>query len=274
MIIRYNNFLTEELVGQNPITNTDSYLNGMRMGWVDKLFFMDQIDPDVIVDFGCADGFMLSKIHALNNNINLIGYDLDEDMINKASDTLVNKDRLTNNWDQVIEWLKPYKKPLLVLSSVIHEVYSYSHGKIVSKFWNQQVFGNHFKYVAIRDMIPSIKMEKYLHFSEDVEKIKSGSDPKILSEFEDHWGPIGRDYRNLIHYLLTYKYTDNWDRELKENYVPISLETFKKKIPSNWKINMEEDYIPHWIQNMVWEDFGVRIKFSTHVKIILENNGY
>ncbi len=269
MIIRYNNFLTEEMVGSTPIHNTESYLDGMRMGWVDKLFFMDQLEPDVIVDFGCADGFILSKIHALNNNIDLIGYDLDENMINKASQSLKNKARLTNDWNTVVKWLSKYKRPLLVLSSVIHEVYSYSNSKIISKFWNEQVFGNKFKYVAIRDMIPSMKMEKYKHFSEDVEKVRSSSDHKVLSDFENHWGPISRDYRNFIHYLLTYKYTDNWDRELKENYVPVSLETFKKKIPSNWKITMEDDYILHWIQNTVWEDFNVRIKFSTHVKIIL-----
>jgi len=43
---------------------------------------------------------------------------------------------------------------------VIHEVYSYSHGKIIKKFWEKQVFGNDFKWITIRDMIPSVELEK------------------------------------------------------------------------------------------------------------------
>lgn len=50
--------------------------------------------------------------------------------------------------------------PLLNLSSVIHEVYSYSHSSVIKKFWEKQVFGGSFKYITIRDMIPSVNIHK------------------------------------------------------------------------------------------------------------------
>ncbi|MGA1049083.1 MAG: hypothetical protein ACO3UU_13830, partial [Minisyncoccia bacterium] len=43
---------------------------------------------------------------------------------------------------------------------------------------------------------------------------------KSLISFEKVWGSIFKDYRNFIHFLLKYRYTDNWEREVNENYLP------------------------------------------------------
>ena len=40
----------------------------------------------------------------------------------------------------------------------------------------------------------------------------------------DFGGSINDNYRNFI-------YNDNWKREVNEDYLPITLETMKKKIP-------------------------------------------
>jgi len=84
---------------------------------------------DVIVDFGCADGTFLENIRNNNPNIKIIGYDLDDDMILKAKKRLGQNTLITNNWEEVLRSIQKNKSPLLNLSSVIHEVYSYSHGK-------------------------------------------------------------------------------------------------------------------------------------------------
>jgi hypothetical protein len=57
-ILNWQLFL-EELVGEKPISDLQSYIDGMNLSIQDKLFFMDILDFDVIVDFGCADGTFL-----------------------------------------------------------------------------------------------------------------------------------------------------------------------------------------------------------------------
>jgi SAM-dependent methyltransferase len=274
-ILSWELFL-EELVGEKPISNYDKYISEMEKGMSDKLFFINDVDFDVIVDFGCANGTFLSKIQMLKPNVKIIGYDLDSEMLKKASDKLGDKALLTNKWSDVILEVSKYRSPLLNLSSVVHEVYSYSHPNVVRKFWDNQVFGGDFKWITIRDMIPSVQMHRneIEKFKEDVKKIRKKADNRYLSSFEDRWENIGNSYRTFVHFLLKYKYTDNWNREVNENYLPITLETLKKKIPSSYKITKEETFILPFLQEQVFKDFGVKITHSTHVKLIIRNSRF
>lgn len=271
-ILNWKLFL-EELVGEKPIESIESYIQGMSMTIQDKLFFLDKIDFDCIVDFGCADGTTLFEIQKRKPNVKLIGYDLDDQMLQLASNK-VEGAFLTSKWPEVIEEIKSYKRVVLNLSSVIHEVYSYSHPSAVKVFWEKQVFGDRFNYITIRDMIPSTELaKKEIHlFEEDVIKVKSKSDPYYLDSFEKKWGTIDDDYRTFTHYLLKYRFTDNWEREVNENYLPVSLETLKKKIPSNYSIVYEEDFILPFLKQKVKEDFDVDMTHSTHTKMIIKKN--
>ena len=96
----------------------------------------------------------------------------------------------------------------------------------------------------------------------------------ILNDFEKRWGAIDDNYRTFCHFLLKYRYVDNWEREVIENYLPVSLETVKTKIPSNYSIEYEQDFIVPFIKDKVGKDFGVRITHSTHVKMVLKNNNF
>jgi len=227
-ILKWKLFL-EELVGEKPISNYDRYVEGMEKSMRDKLFFVNRVDFDVIVDFGCANGSFLSKIESLKPGVKIIGYDLDDEMLRKASSILGDKALLTSNWSEVVKEVSKYRNPLLNLSSVIHEVYSYSHSSTIKKFWETQVFGGDFKWITIRDMIPSVSMNKNEigSFKEDVEKVKKAIDPFYLKSFEERWGIIDDNYRTFVHFLLKYRYIDNWEREVNENYLPVSLETVK-----------------------------------------------
>ena len=139
-ILSWQLFL-EELVGATPISNYDQYIIDMNTTMSDKLFFIDEIRFDVIVDFGCADGSFLKSVSNIKPNVKIIGYDLDQTMLDKAASKLPKTAILTDSWETVIREIKGYKSPLLNLSSVIHEVYSYSNSLTVNKFWNRQVFG-------------------------------------------------------------------------------------------------------------------------------------
>ena len=259
-ILNWQLFL-EELVGETEISDLDRYIEGMEKSMQDKLFFVSQLDFDVIVDFGCANGSFLSKVKQLKPNVKIIGYDLDETMLKRARYELGEEALLTDNWDQVVENLQDFKSPLLNLSSVIHEVYSYSHSSVIKKFWEKQVFGGNFKWITIRDMIPSCEIHKneVENFRQDVKKVRKRADNFYLDQFEKRWGTIDDNYRTFCHFLLKYRYLDNWEREVNENYLPVSLETVKKKIPSNYNIQYEQDCIVPFIQDTVGKDFGVKI---------------
>jgi 23S rRNA U2552 (ribose-2'-O)-methylase RlmE/FtsJ len=274
-ILNWQLFL-EELVGETEISDLDRYIEGMEKSMQDKLFFVSQLDFDVIVDFGCANGSFLSKVKQLKPNVKIIGYDLDETMLKRAKFELGEEALLTDNWNQVVENIKDFKSPLLNLSSVIHEVYSYSHSSVIKKFWEKQVFGGNFKWITIRDMIPSCEIHKneVENFIQDIKKVRKRSNKFYLDQFEERWGTIDDNYRTFCHFLLKYRYLDNWDREVNENYLPVSLETVKKKIPSNYTIQYEQDFIVPFIQDTVGKDFGVKITHSTHVKMIIKNSSY
>lgn len=274
-ILSWQLFL-EELVGEKPISNYDQYIAGMNTTMSDKLFFADTVNYDVIVDFGCADGTFLQSLSRMNPNVKIIGYDLDPTMLEIARKKLNKNAILTDSWDAVTAALTGYRNPLLNLSSVIHEVYSYSNSNTIKFFWDKQVFGGDFKYITIRDMIPSVELTRneINNFKEDVKKVRQKADKSYLLSFEDRWGSINNSYRAFIHYLLKYKYTDNWDREVNENYLPVTLETIKTKIPSSYKIILEEDFVLPYLKQQVKKDFGVELTHSTHTKLIIRNTKF
>jgi hypothetical protein len=269
MIKNWQLFL-EELVGDKPISDLQDYIDGMNYTMSDKLFFIDKVNFDLIVDFGCADGTFLQNLSKINPKVKMIGYDLDENMLEKARKRLPNA-KFTSDWKEVKKLLWHSKSPLLNLSSVIHEVYSYSNE--VKSFWNEKVFSGDFKYITIRDMIPSLELsrEELPKFKDDIKNVRKKSDKYILDSFENRWGSI-TSYKNLIHYLMKYRFTDNWERELNENYLPISLETLKGKIPSNYKIVFEENFLLEFLKKQVKNDFNVELTHPTHLKMILKRN--
>jgi hypothetical protein len=73
---------------------------------------------------------------------------------------------------------------------------------------------------------------------------------------------------------MKYRFTDNWDREVNENYLPVSLETVKSKIPGDYKIVYEEYFLLQFLKDQVKKDFNVELTHSTHAKMILKNKKF
>jgi hypothetical protein len=163
------------------------------------------------------------------------------------------------------------KHPALVLSSVIHEVFHYGSKVDIDTFWNQ-VFDSGFEYIVIRDMVPGRAIDRASCVN-DVKKVyHKFLDSNLLNEFESIWGSIESN-RNLIHFLLKYKYAEpNWQREVKENYIPISRETLLSKIPLCYDVIFHEHYVLPYLHKTVKSEVGIDIKDSTHMKLILKRN--
>lgn len=251
----------------NEIENTDQYNNSMSKSVLDKMFFLDKIPDDVvIVDWGCADGSLLKEVIRFFPNNHYIGYDIDEEMAKKALHNLENV-FVTSNFKALKEKLFHLKKTVVInLSSVVHEVYSYRNVEEIDEFW-ETVF-EVADIVVIRDMIFEQSMDRNSN-PNDIRKIRAKSDRRYLQDFESIEGSI-KNNKNLIHYLMKYRYKDNWEREVRENYFPLSREMLDRLIPDNFKIRYETMFALPYTQRVVERDFGIEIKDNTHLKMILE----
>ena len=81
-------------------------------------------------------------------------------------------------------------------------------------------------------------------------------------------GPVTRQ-RNLVHYLLKYRYSLNWQREVSENYIPLNTQQFRNLIPAGYEIDYDVEYLLPFIKRKVLEDFGIALKDSTHLKVVV-----
>ena len=243
------------------ISDMDSYNEGMRKSLLDKSFFMDKIfDVNSFLDYGCADGSLIHFLSSLFPEYEYLGYDIDNSMIELARER--NPEKLISN-----QIPSRNQSRCLILSSIIHEVCSYCSVYEIDSFWSN-VFELGFKNIVIRDMIPSSTINRE-SFHGDVQRLIKNADNKLLKDFEMNWGSISLN-KNMIHFLLKYKYTENWSREVKENYMPIDLEKLYTIIPSTYEIVYFEHYIHPFIRQQVMNDFSIELKDNTHCKMILQ----
>lgn len=250
------------------INNLDVYTTGMQKSLNDKLFFIDKVDGiDRIVDFGCADGAFLREMYKINPDIDYVGYDNNVEMITQARNS-TDCEKFKN-----IRFTDEYafsntNNTLLNLSSVIHEIYSYSQPDEINTFWNNVLYKN-YKYIAIRDFCISKSINRQSDIN-DYTKVIQNADKEQIDEYESIWESL-RDNRNLVHYLMKYRYTENWNREVRENYFPITLETLLSMIPTyRYEIVYFEDYILSFTKNQIKEDFNIDLHDNTHVKLLLK----
>jgi hypothetical protein len=102
----------------------------------------------------------------------------------------------------------------------------------------------------------------------DVEKARKLY-PEKLAEYESIWGSI-EERHNLIHYLLKYSYTENWEREVNENYLPLKVESLLRMIPEEYEIVYSEHYVLPYVKQQIKRDSGIDLKDATHFKILLK----
>ena len=267
-----------------PFKSIDSYNDAMRKNLDDKLFFAKFLPkhPMLIVDFGCADGSLINKMYELFENrefgtlIKYIGFDISEEMINLAKakfNHYTNRVMFTSNWDEVEKQLLSYTEyKVLILSSVIHEVYSYGTEESVRVFWDRVIHSG-FHYVCVRDMMYSEDMDRQTNpltsHRYGLEKLTKAPLNVCLKEFEEKWGSINNN-KNLIHFLLKYRWQINWERELNENYFPIEFHSFLSKFESMYNQTYLERFRVSFLEECWKKDFDITVNDYTHIKAIFE----
>ena len=267
----------------------ETYVQQMALAVGDKVDHIDRHfsqyhDIDVVIDFGCADGTMLRYFQTQYPHLTCIGYDIAPEMVRLAQ----QKNRevgmgdmlVTMHWDEVQAWLdqmhREGKKAVLVLSSVLHEVFHYLPKEKEVEFWDR-VWNSGFDSVAIRDMMVSEKLEQKASHADDVAKVRARFEEepekhaewtRKIGQWEELWGPL-ENKKSLVHFLMTYPYESNWERELREDYFPISLERLQASIPANYEVTEFQQYLLEYRKKEVAKDFGFTLDEPTHIKLVL-----
>lgn len=250
----------------NEITDINGYLYKMKKSMLDKMFFMDKVfEPfRCIVDFGCANGELIKTIQTLFPEYEYIGYDINPEMLEIAKKNVPSALFVSSLNELDIR----FDDCLLNISSTIHEVYSYSTDGEIEDFWNR-VFNSGYKYITIRDIMLS-KKNNYVVDSKQLDAVRANPVyASNLRDFEAVWGKI-KTNNELVHYLLKYSYTQNWERELRENYIALPVEDFFKRIPDSYEITYFEHFTLPYNKWQINKDFGIELNTPTHIKIVLK----
>lgn len=134
------------------INDYEVYSSRMEKSLEDKLFFEDLVEGvDTLIDFGCADGKLLGQVHTDFPDWNLYGIDADPTMLEAAKGNCRAAEYICADGLPADQLRNIAPSAVINLSSVIHEIYSYSTPEKIGNFWND-LFGCGFKYISIRDL--------------------------------------------------------------------------------------------------------------------------
>ena len=248
----------------------------MDVSLPDKAFFVYRAPlARVIVDFGCAAGNLFRYIRSTSNQeYIMIGYDNDatmRELAREAADVVCGTmEELQETIERTLEAHNlTMKNVLFNFSSVIHEMNSYEIDDIFS-FINKLRPG----YVSIRDM-------KFRRKKEIPGNTFRVFDEKYLNQFHSflaHRGILFPDLADFAEYLLKYKYTENWERELEERYFFgfAYAEKYYNALIDNHKYRLTWDVnycLPHFdrqIKNDFNIFFNISDYFTTHEQLLLE----
>ena len=261
-----------------------SYTDNMSKGLDDKLFFLNRINfkadrSYVFVDFGCADGVLISALYGILKERGVracyIGYDISDEMINLAKakcDVDKYTTMFTTDWSDVEEKIKKFDESVLILSSVVHEVYSYANvdNDDIGVFWHR-VRSTGFDYICVRDMMCSQDINRPKKDFSSIFKysIKMSFLNEELKDFENKWGSIENN-KNFVHFLLKYRWQINWEREVNENYFPLYIDEFMERFNEKYNVSYFERFRVPYLDKCIKEDFGIELDDYTHIKAVFE----
>lgn len=263
------------------IVNKEKYISRMEEATIYKIALLNELNASpqmrepgvVILDYGCGSGLLSFIIANQFPNASVIGYDSEIDMIKEAK-----KRYEAPNLTFTTERLLSLKYDAIVLSSVVHEVYS--------NLVNPTGFLLHLKYllkdegqIVIRDGFK--QSDKYVKFYiHDVEEARWFLTTLKESKFGSYYSSLSiKDDSYLCGNLYAVaeflnKYT--WGRK--------SIEREKNEIIGFWSVEkwMElntlfditikevkaDDYFRH-LNKLVY--IPERDKWNTHVLVSLKN---
>jgi len=216
----------------DEIVNPQRYLERMSKPLQEKLKVAKFI-PDgtkTFLDVGCADGTITLALADMYPEIKFVGIDLNKEFIEMAKGRIVERKNVVFESGYLRERLNnPERFDVVLFCSVLHEFFSYGEGistvvKALSDAHEALRVGGT---LIIRDMILydyAGRSQLWVREMKEKVSVKKELVP-LLANFENIFGEIGT-VKQLNHFLLKYMYADNWEREGKEDYVPVCFEEY------------------------------------------------
>lgn len=255
----------------------DCYLTKMSKTFFDKAWFMSHLPEDIytVVDVGCADGSFMEFLKRSGLDFDYIGIDNNPEM------RKLTEEKGFMCYSSIKEFKESSclfeENMCIILNSVVHELYSYNNESV---WWDILRF--HPKYIAIRDMMynPIDRTRFYLPV-DDYEKIINVFKEKYPEQF-DQFNNIWKyqDYEmQIAHFLLKYMYTENWEREVKENYLSYDINNIRKGLVG-YSIEFQTFYKLPYLVNKWKQDFELNKNpelneyirnINTHYKMLLKS---
>lgn len=216
----------------DSIQNPEAYLSRMSKPLQEKLKVAKYIakNSKSVLDVGCADGTITLALANMFPAVNFVGIDLNEEFIKIANDRVGGRTNVKFECVYLRDRLANEERfDVVLFCSVLHEFYSYGEGisSIVKALSDAREILNVDGEIVVRDMLLYEYAEgSELWLAEILKKITAKSELVAqIDDFEKYFGKL-KSIKAVNHFLLKYMYTDNWLREVKENYVPVNFETY------------------------------------------------
>ena len=248
----------------DEIANPQRYLERMSKPLQEKLkvakFFPE--GTKTVLDVGCADGVVTMALAEMFPEIKFVGIDLNKEFVSIAKEKAAGKTNVSFENAYLRDRLaNPERFDVVLFCSVLHEFFTYGEGisTVVKALADAHEMLNPKGTLIIRDMILFDYMSQSDLWLEKIEKkVKEKVElTDLINDHESNFGEI-HSIKQLNHFLLKYKYEDNWQREGKENYVPVSFEKYDRILKLlGMKDQYRESYTIPYIQNIWKEDFGL-----------------
>lgn len=264
-----------------PITNNDVYLERMKAGLYDKTWWIDKINPNTttIIDYGCACGDLFRFIEDMfPGKFKFIGIETNEEFLTNA---YTEADYYRDIHDVECDW----EHTILVMNSVIHEIYSYLSDDAFQEILNY-VFDKGIAHVVIREMDLSYSDDSDDSIFNWVADVVDTAHKRYKGQWEDHLATYTSNETNIteqaVEFVLKYTYKENWRREVNERYLHSEMIGDIGHAMSRYNFHNENSngkfyyfdyelpfYIPQQIDRIV-ADFGYFPDgLNTHVKLLI-----
>lgn len=247
----------------DEIKDPQKYLERMSKPLQEKLKIAKFI-PDgtkTVLDVGCADGTVTLALADMHPEINFVGIDLSEEFIKAAKEKIGERKNVSFECRYLRERLSNSERfDVVLFCSVLHEFFSYGEGisTVVKALSDAHEILTKGGTLIIRDMILyDYAGKSELWVKEMKEKIvERGGIFHLFNDFEKIYGGT-TSVKQLNHFLLKYMYADNWEREAKENYVPVSFEEYDQifKLLGMQVLFQRSSTIPY-LKGKWMDDFG------------------
>lgn len=265
------------------IQDINSYVQSMSTTLLDKCWWLDKIPDtiDTIVDYGCAQGDLAIFVDTIcPGRFKYIGIDNSPEMLALASHNhYLHFGRDSDFYSELsgIESKCDTSKSILVLNSVTHEIFSYlTKGERRALF--AEMFGVGFSHIAIRDMYMPRTEEVIFDVEAALAAILDSPYAGMWEEFNDHINNHPREdglwnsvELRMTEFFMKYRYTGNWQREMRETYFWNWLFDILNECEAStsYKVAFTNRFYIPFIRDKILADFGVDFPVKTHCKVLL-----